>query len=73
MENKLFCCKKCNYATKRKYDLKRHHNALHIDNKNTTIDNKNTTIDNKNTTIFNKCLKCSKILSSKQYLQKNYN
>lgn len=26
------CCNFCNYATKRKYDLIRHHNAKHLNN-----------------------------------------
>jgi hypothetical protein len=38
--------------------------------KNTDI-NKNTDIINKNTDIDNKCVKCNKILSSKQYLEKH--
>ena len=45
-----------------------------IDCKNTVIDTKNTVIDCKNTVIDNidtKCFKCSKILSSKYYLQKH--
>ena len=32
MENNYFCCALCNYKTKRKYDLKRHHNAVHSKN-----------------------------------------
>jgi hypothetical protein len=40
-------------------------------NKNTDIINKNTDIINKNTDIDNKCVKCNKILSSKQYLEKH--
>jgi len=85
-------CALCSYKTKRKYDLKRHENAMHnkrnqenndnrntvinnkntvINNKNTVTDNRNTVTDNKNTVTDNKCSKCSKILSSKQYLQKH--
>ncbi len=29
MENNLFFCEFCNYSTKRNYNLKRHHNAVH--------------------------------------------
>ena len=39
---------------------------------NTDIVNKNTDIVNKNTDIVNKCIKCNKVLSSKQYLKNIY-
>ncbi len=92
MEFIFHSCALCSYKTKRKYDLKRHENAMHnkrnqenndnrntvinnkntvINNKNTVTDNRNTVTDNKNTVTDNKCSKCSKILSSKQYLQKH--
>ena len=41
------------------------------DVKNTTVDVKNTTVDVKNATTDTKCFKCSKIFSSKNYLQKH--
>jgi hypothetical protein len=58
MENITYKCEFCNYHTKRKYNLSRHHNAMHYnensDGKNTVIDGKNTVIDGKNTVIDGK-------------------
>jgi hypothetical protein len=92
MEFIFHSCALCSYKTKRKYDLKRHENAmhnkrnqenndnknlhidnrnLHINNRNLHIDNRNLHLDNRNLHLDNKCSKCSKILSSKQYLQKH--
>jgi hypothetical protein len=45
-------CELCNYATNRKYDLKRHHNAKHITNiineKNVPSNEKNVPSNEKN-------------------------
>ena len=56
---------------KRKYDLKRHQNALHnlINKENKNC--KNLNLDDKNLNLDKKCNKCSKIFSSKSYLQKH--
>ena len=59
MEDNYFCCALCNYKTKRKFDLKRHHNALHIKNalkendKINVIKNNNNVIQNNNNVIQN--------------------
>ena len=56
---KKHCCELCNYATIRKYDLKRHHNAKHsgmftrgcfdnIDEKNVPPNEKNVPSNEKN-------------------------
>jgi hypothetical protein len=49
MEDNYFCCALCNYKTKRKFDLKRHHNALHIKNALKENDNNNVHQNEKNT------------------------
>jgi hypothetical protein len=41
----MFNCAFCNYSTKRKYDLNRHHNAKHID-KNTKCENEEKLLQN---------------------------
>ena len=78
-------CALCNYKTKRKFDLKRHQNAMHnkptlnneednisTNNFNFVGDNFNFVGDNFNYVgNDNKCNKCNKILSSKYYLQKH--
>ena len=73
-------CSLCEYKSNKKYNLNRHMVSKHnndkyknatIDYKNVTINNKNVTNDCKNATNYNKCLKCSKILSSNQYLNKH--
>jgi hypothetical protein len=49
---KKHCCELCNYATIRKYDLKRHQNAKHIDMVTRecfeTLDEKNVASNEKN-------------------------
>ena len=80
-------CSYCDYKSNKKYNLNRHMVSKHnndkyknatINHKNDTIYNTNATINHKNDTIYNKnaitdnkCSKCSKILSSKQYLEKH--
>lgn len=44
MENNYFYCEYCNYKSKRKFDLKRHNNAIHI--KKTEKNNENENEDN---------------------------
>ena len=73
MISKFFNCSVCEYKSYKKYNLERHMITKHKNeniSKNTDI-NKNTDIINKNTDIDNKCVKCNKILSSKQYLEKH--
>ena len=73
-------CVLCKYQTKRKFDLKRHHNAIHMrsvcqnienvnNEKNVTPNEKNVTPNEKNVT-FDKliCLKCNKIYKTKNSL-----
>ena len=78
-------CALCNYKTKRKFDLKRHQNAIHnkpklnneIANISTTnfnyVDDNFNSVDNNFNSVGNnnKCSKCNKILLSKYYLQKH--
>jgi len=73
MISKNFSCSFCEYKSCKKYNLERHMITKHkneYDIKNTDINN-NTDIINNNTDINNKCIKCNKILSSKQYLEKH--
>jgi len=73
MISKFFNCSFCEYKSYKKYNLERHMLTKHKNediSKNTDI-KKNTDIINKNTDIDNKCVKCNKILSSKQYLEKH--
>ena len=80
MISKFFYCSVCEYKSYKKYNLERHMITKHKNediskntdiSNNTDIINKNTDIINKNTDIDNKCVKCNKILSSKQYLEKH--
>jgi hypothetical protein len=66
MEDNYFCCALCNYKTKRKFDLKRHHNALHLKNelkendkinviqKNDNVNQKNDNVNQKNDNVNQK-------------------
>jgi uncharacterized C2H2 Zn-finger protein len=56
----IYNCVFCNYNTNRKYDLKRHHNALH----NNILLNAKEEEKNK----FNCCSKCNKEYKTKKYL-----
>jgi hypothetical protein len=59
MDIKIFFCALCDYKTKRKYDLTRHHNAIHIKNalkktnEENVIQNEEKTIQNEEKTIQN--------------------
>ena len=83
----MFNCSLCKYKSNKKYNLTRHMVSKHknedyknvivfnknvmVDHKNVIVFNKNVMVDHKNVTNDNKCLKCNKILSSKQYLEKH--
>ena len=41
MQNTIFSCEYCAFTTKRKYNLERHHNAIHIINKSNNIKEEN--------------------------------
>ena len=66
MEDNYFCCSLCDYKTTRNYNLKRHHNALHLKNElkendkinvmkidETVMKNNENTIQNNENTIQN--------------------
>ena len=59
----MFNCAFCNYSTKRKYDLNRHHNAKHID-KNTKCENE----ENVNQNDEKLLQKTEKLLQNKEKL-----
>lgn len=68
MTTKFYCCALCNYMTKRRFDLKRHQNAVH---KDLIIINKNKIEESKKEEIkkdFYCCNKCNKTYKTK----KNY-
>jgi len=75
----MFNCAFCNYSTKRKYDLNRHHNAKHIhentkcenqENVNQNEENVNRKIENvnQNKENVNYCSKCLKEYKTMKYL-----
>jgi len=74
MEIKLFYCAYCEYKTKRKYDLNRHHNALHSKNtlkiinekNNIHIEKNNIHIEDINNTDDYICKKCNKSYKTKK-------
>jgi hypothetical protein len=77
MDVKYFYCALCDYKTKRKYDLERHHNAIHILKSYNTkiIENKEKeVIQNKEEEIIEvkqdkyECYKCAKKYKTKKYL-----
>ena len=79
MQNCSFSCEYCSFTTKRKYNLQRHHNALHIiNNSNNTkeendIQKEENDIQNEENDIhsnngFFKCSKCNKNYKTKKYL-----
>jgi uncharacterized protein with PIN domain len=73
MLSKKFNCSFCEYKSYKKYNLERHMITKH---KNEDISQKtdikqNTDINKQNTDVDNKCIKCNKILSSKQNLKKH--
>ena len=84
MSSKIYNCSLCLYNTDIKFNFNRHMVLKHTNNKdknvdiegkntginctNTGIEGKNTGIKCKNTGTDSKCVKCNKILSSKQYL-----
>ena len=76
MENNIFCCSLCNYKTKRKFDLKRHHNAIHIKNEIKVIDKndfkKNNVID-KNDLKENNVIEKNDIIENNLYCCKKCN
>ena len=69
---KTHCCEVCKYATNRKYDLKRHQNAVHNTTPtraNSAIFNEKNVIPNeKNVIPVNICKKCNKIYKIKKSL-----
>jgi len=66
----MYNCCYCEYKSNKKYNLDRHINTKH---KNNTTDNNNDTTENNNDNhkYENKCIKCNKMLSSKQSLKKH--
>jgi len=44
MENVILNCEFCNYTTNRKFNLKRHHNAIHNDEISNNDDKENVVI-----------------------------
>ncbi len=52
MENKVFYCVFCEYSTKRKYDLIRHHKAKHI-KENTKNHNEKNVVQNEKNVVQN--------------------
>jgi len=77
MENNYFCCSLCDYKTNRNYNLKRHHNAMHLQNelkKNNEIkvaENEIKVAENEikvaeNEDIFFICKKCNKKYKTKK-------
>jgi hypothetical protein len=87
MSSKIYNCSLCLYKSDLKYNFNRHMVLKHTNNKdknttdniknttdnvkNTTDNVKNTTNNVKNTASDTKCVKCNKIMSSKNYLQKH--
>jgi len=83
MSSNLFNCSYCLYKTNKKFNLNRHMVLKHsnnddkntmVEDKNTMVEDKNTMVEDKNTMVEDidkKCSKCSKILSSKNYLKKH--
>ena len=69
----MYNCSLCEYKSNKKYNLNRHMVVKHNNNnnKNVMINDKNVMINDKNVITDNKCNKCSKILSSKRYLEKH--
>ena len=80
MSSEIYKCKYCIYNSNRLYNFKRHMmtkhkeiNYQHLFNDNKKVDNDNKKVDNFNKKVDNdnECIKCHKILSSKQYLNKH--
>ena len=72
MQNNIFSCEYCDFTTKRKYNLQRHQNALHISN-NSNFDNEENAIQNEENAIQSinerlNCTKCNKNYKTKKYL-----
>ena len=76
---KTHCCELCKYATNRKYDLKRHQNAVHhttptranLNNKgkeNVSPNEENVSPKEENVSPLLICKKCNKIYKTKKYL-----
>jgi len=76
---KTHCCEVCKYATNRKYDLKRHQNAVHhttptranfriFKEENVAPNEENVAPNGENVAPSNICKKCNKIYKNKKYL-----
>ena len=76
---KTHCCEVCKYATNRKYDLKRHQNAVHhttptraniriFKEENVAPNEENVAPNGENVALSNICKKCNKIYKNKKYL-----
>ena len=69
---KTHCCEVCKYATNRKYDLKRHQNAVHHITPSRAnfriFKEENVAPNGENVAPSNICKKCNKIYKNKKYL-----
>jgi len=72
MDIKFFYCAFCDYKTKRKYDLTRHHNAIHIKNALKKTNEENVMLNEENVKqediLSYNCKKCNKKYKTIKYL-----
>ena len=70
MQNNSFSCEYCSFTTKRKYNLQRHQNALHIlNNSNIKTEKKDIKTEKKDINTKKKDIKTEKKISKLKFKQ----